>query len=367
MSDHGTAAQGQAGDGVLRRLLGARMAAQEQAGMAPQLPQPAPPTPARAAATAVGRVADRLYGIATQPVTIAPGALSLAEMPELLPDPALMAVLEGAGEALGVMALSPELVTTLVEVQALGRLTARTPERRRPTRSEAMLCADFVNALLAELAQELAGVEGFEAWAGYRYASYLDDIRPLLLMLEDQPFRSLDMTLRLGGPEGREARIFIALPQPALYSRPKPTPAVETAPETAPEPAAMPMQPDLRPSLAGSVAEAPVELVGILCRRLVSLSELRGLVPGKTLPLPRVSLTEARIETPTGQLLARGQLGEAEGCHAIRLHDPQAIAAPPEQALARNHVSPAPMDDLDRPDPFRDAASPSDSGLSNPA
>ncbi|RJL06146.1 hypothetical protein D3P05_18575 [Paracoccus siganidrum] len=108
------------------------------------------------------------------------------------------------------MALSPEAVTALIEVQTLGRITGRPAERRRPTRSDAMLCADFVNALMAEIAQELDGIDGFEGWAGYRYASYLDDPRPLALMLDDRPFRSMAMDLRLGGPQGREARILMA-------------------------------------------------------------------------------------------------------------------------------------------------------------
>lgn len=346
------------GGGVLRRLLAARLAAEEDACRPPQLPQPAPPTPAKAAAIAIGRAADRLYGLQVQPTAIAPGALSLAELPELLPDPALLAVLEGPGEALGVMALSPETVTALIEVQALGRITGRPAERRRPTRSDAMLCADFVNALMAEIAQELDGIDGFEGWAGYRYASYLDDPRPLALMLDDRPFRSIAMDLRLGGPQGREARILIALPQPGPSGRPAhaPAPAARPAAPTA-DPAPVPAEPLPRPTLAANVREAPVELVGILCRRRISLGELRALAPGRILALPRVSLADTRLETPSGQVLAHGKLGEADGCHAIRLQgpdtgsQPQDDPAPPGEGRPyRHHL---PIEDLARPDPFR--------------
>ncbi|MDP5308888.1 flagellar motor switch protein FliM [Paracoccus spongiarum] len=362
------------GDGVLRRLLLARHRAEAGAGRAPQLPQPVPATPARAAATAVGRAADRLYRLGVQPVEVAPGALTLPELPELLPQPALLVVLQGPGDLVGMAALCPETVTALIEIQALGRVTARPAERRRLTRSDAMICADFVNALMAELATEMAGVEGFDAISGYRYATWLDDPRPLALMLEDKPFRSIDFHLRLGGSETRDSRIFIALPQPAAQDRAAPraqlSPPVRAAEAPGPD-AATPSAPSggntpvTSAALAGVVQAAPVELVGVLCRRRISLGELRALAAGKLLHLPRASLTEARLETADGQLLALGKFGEADGCHAIRLRDPDAALQPAGAGVsprADGHAAkgvpdrpPAepPIEDLAQPDAFR--------------
>lgn len=375
-ADHGAGS----GEGVLRRLLTARSQAETGAGKAPQLPQPVPLTPARAGATAVGRAAERLYRLAVQPVAVTPGALTLAELPEILPSPALLIVLQGPGDLVGMAALCPETVTALTEIQALGRITARATERRRMTRSDAMICADFVNALMADLANEMAAVEGFDGIKGYRYATWLDDPRPLSLMLEDRPYRSLAFDLRLGGTESRESRIFIALPQPPAQDRaagrpdlPAPMqPVVSPGPATsgAPQPVSQPAEGQgARPSaapkadLAGLVQAAPVELVGVLCRRRISLGELRGLTPGRLLSLPRVSLGEARLETRDGQLLAVGKFGEAEGCHAIRLRDPDLAAGSlslPETGASAAAVSAPnasrvepPIDDLAHPDAFR--------------
>lgn len=346
-------------DGVLRRLLQGRDRHQAGAGRAPQLPRPARVTPARAAATAVGRAADHLYHLAVQPVSVTPGALTLAELPEYLPEPALLTVLQGRGESLGVVALSGEAVTALIEVQALGRITARPSERRKPTRADAMICAEFVNQLMSELATEMVGMEGFEGIDGYRYATYLDDPRPLSLMLEDKAYRSLSFELRLGSPETRDVTIFIAIPHDGSAERPAPevTKAKAEARSTRPSeptPAAQPGE-----TLKASVDAAPVELVGVLCRRHLTLAELRALTPGKVLSLPRVSLAEARIETTGGQVLATGKFGEAEGCHAIRLHDPQAGQKGASEIVARPRTSiPAhepPMVDLEKPDEFRTA------------
>ncbi len=362
MSETGFGADGARGiakGSVLRRLLKARLDAAQQAGCPPLLPQPVPPTPARAAATAAGRAADRLYRLAVQPVEVTTGAMSLAEMPEMLPERALLVVLAGPAEALGVIALSPETVTALVEVQALGRITSRPVERRRPTRSDAMLCTDFINALLGELAQELSACDGFEGWQGYRYASHLDDPRPLLLMLEDRAFRNITMDLRLGGNDGREGRILVALPQPGPPDQPRASRQIEVAPDIA-EPQPPDPTPDLRPDLTAVTRMAPIEVVAILCRRRISLGELRALAPGKTLPLPRVSLFDTRLETVSGQLLAHGKLGEVDGCHAIRLRGPgdaaQDAGIQAEAAAAASLRHHPPMDDLAQTDPFRDDA-----------
>ncbi|MCF3972747.1 FliM/FliN family flagellar motor switch protein [Paracoccus salsus] len=374
MADDGTAVakqqDGQDGPdgGVLRRLLAARSQAASGAGRAPQLPQPAAPTASRAAATAIGRAADRLYHLGVQPISVTPGALTLAELPELLPAPALLAILQGPGDLVGAMALCPETVTALIEVQTLGRITARTAEPRRPTRSDAMMCADFINALMAELATEMLDVEGFAGIKGYRYASYLDDPRPLSLMLEDKPYRSITFNVRLGGAETRDTTIFLALPTRG-EGKQKPAPSVPASsvvaagedPQAKSRTAAGPGSAGAKPvgapaasTLQAHVADAPVEMVGVLCRRRMTLGELRGLGEGKLLHLPKVSLTQSRLETRDGQLLAVGKFGEAEGCHAIRLSDPGAIAeAPLSEPAPQEGRNEPPIADLNGPDPFR--------------
>lgn len=342
------------GQGVLRRMLQDRSRAKLGQGGAPQLPQPPAPTPARAAATAIGRAADRLYGLPVQPISVRPGALTLAELPELLPELPLVAVLQGPGENLGAIGMCPQAVAALIEWQALGRVTNRALERRRPTRSDALLCADFINALLTELPTEMDRVEGFEAIAGYRFLTHLDDPRPLALMLEDKPYRSLSFDVRMGGADMREGRVLLALPQTGLMQRTPRTDAV--ALPAAPPPPPPPEAP--RPTLEAAVQDASVELHGVLCRRRVSLAELRGLIEGRLLSLPRSCLTQATLETSAGQVVAGGKFGEAEGCHAIRLRD---LSLPPSEddvpisavsAMPRATAGQAPVD-LAQPDPFR--------------
>ncbi|WP_409677783.1 FliM/FliN family flagellar motor switch protein [Paracoccus sp. (in: a-proteobacteria)] len=289
-------------------------------------------TPARTAATALGRVAERLFGMAVQPLSVKADAMTLAELTELLPERPLLALLQGPGDSLGAMAICPEMVAALVEMQALGRVTRRPLERRPPTRSEAMLCAEFIDMLMAELQSEMAGLEGFESFDSFRFAASLEDPRPLALLLDDRPFRSLSFQLSLGSPDAREGSLLLALPQPHRAGRgAEPhTDDGTRPPARGPMPAlaAPGLRPDAAPAIpsvsmpADALPDVPVELVGILCRRQASLGELRALGPGRVLHLPRVRLSDARVETTQGQLVAQGKLGEAEGCHAIRLRDP---------------------------------------------
>lgn len=327
---------GQQQQGVLRQMLTLRHEAARDRGRPPQLPRPQPVTPARAATTAFGRVAERLYGMAVQPLSVKADAMTLAELTELLPEHPLLALLQGPGDSLGAMALCPEMVAALVEMQALGRVTTRPLERRRPTRSEALLCAEFIDLLMAELQSEMTGLEGFETFGSFRFATSLEDPRPLALLLEDRPFRSLSFQLALGSPDAREGGMLLALPQPlrATLGADPATGAATRSPGGGPisalmPPPALPAGPVTAetsavsaPVPADALPDVPVELIGVLCRRQASLGELRALSAGKLLHLPRVRLSEARIETVQGQLLAQGKFGEAEGCHAIRLRDP---------------------------------------------
>lgn len=309
-----TGDNGQSGQGaILRGLLRGRNAARADAGGAPALPVLPPATPARAAAAALGRAADGHFGLPAKTLEAVPGAATLAELAEILPDSALFAVVQGPADAVGVVALCPDTVATLIEMQALGRVTARPVDRRRATVSDAMICADFVNMLLAGFNGSEGPIDGFEGFGDFRYASYLDDRRPLLLMLEDGACRTMRLRVSFGASDRREGRILIAIPQERAL---RALPYIDAVQPQPGRPAAT------QPDLTHNVRDASIEISAILCRRRLTLSELRALTPGRSLSLPRVSLADARVETGSGQLLVRGKLGEVDGCYAIRLQDP---------------------------------------------
>ncbi|SFX02473.1 flagellar motor switch protein FliM [Paracoccus pantotrophus] len=351
---------------VLRRLIAERDRARAAAG--PSARQVAEFRLERAAATALARAAEKQLRLPVFVEKVERSGMVPAELPELLPERALLAVIGGRRDALGVVAVCPDLLAALIEMQAIGRVTSRPAPPRKPTRTDAAISADFVNALLAELGRECAAQPGCPDFGAFRYATYLDDPRPLLLMLEEGEMARLDFRFRLGSGGQRDGRLMIALPvEPGTLADP-PSPGAGNRAQL-PVPAGTPPAPA---TLAGPVQQAPVRLAGILCRRRLSLHQLRSLTPGSLLPLPQNVLDEARVETARGQLLARGRLGEKDGFHAVRLRDIGQDAAPatpspaqdgwrtegfgpPPEGMTPADQAELPLADLDHPDAFRPA------------
>lgn len=312
----------------------------------------------RAAATALGRAAEKLHRlpIFVEKVEFAP--MSVPELAEFSPERALLAVLESGRDALGVMSICPGLLTSLIEMQALGRVTTRAPAPRRATRTDAAISADFVNGFLNELGRELGGRDDSPAFGSFRYATYLDDVRTLSLMLEDGDMIRLTLKFRIGSGGQRDGSIMVALPVAGMPRKAaRPTHPMLAGPDaSAPAPGVVAEAPVLAPTLAAAMQDAPVRVVGVLCRRSLTLRTLRSLTPGSMISLPQNALDDARVETTSGQLIARGRLGEAEGMHAIRLRAQTSDARPTDPldtpADGATATEP-PVDDLHRPDPFR--------------
>ncbi|WBU64179.1 FliM/FliN family flagellar motor C-terminal domain-containing protein [Paracoccus aerodenitrificans] len=267
-------------------------------------------TPERAVATAIGRAAQKNCGLPVYPKQSAIAPATLAELVELLPDRALTIVVEDVTGGLGVIALCPSMLSAVIEMQALGRVSSRMPPERRPTRTDAAICADFVNLALSELFAELTAAQPGAAASAYRFASFVDDPKPLELMLEDIAYRRFQLDLKIGEGGLRDATFLAFLPDNMSAHL-----GVAGDP---PECTQIPSIPASR-SLSAAVQAAPLTLSAILCRRRMTLRELRSLEPGTVLSLPHGAIFDARLETREGQVVARGKLGALHGSRAIRI------------------------------------------------
>lgn len=305
----------------------------------------------RAAATALGRAAQAFHRLPVFVEKVEFGEMSLPELGELLPERALLSVVEAAHDQLGVVAICPALLASLIEMQALGRVTSRKPAPRRATRTDAAISADFVNAFLAEISRELGYRPDYPTFGAFRYTTFLDDPRPLALMLEDGEMLRLSLRFRIGPAGQRDGTLMLALPAPKTVRTPASSGQMLALPpsEGVPSDAVV-------PDLSHAVQQAPIRLVGVLCRRKLSLRTLRELVPGALIPLGPNVLDEARLETPLGHLVAQGRLGEAEGFHAIRPHLGDSANAQTPATVPMDGIPTAlhiPVDDLGQHDAFR--------------
>lgn len=286
---------------------------------------------------ALARAARDRVKLALDVPTMSLDRMSLAEVLELAPDRGLIAVLEGPAGALGVMMLAPDVLAGLIEAQTTGIVTAQPAAQRRPTRTDAAMAAGMIDGALEELER---GVDGLDdcLWAkGYRYASFLEDIRPLGLLLEDVAYRLFraEANLALGAKKGS---IFMALPSELATSGEVPSEAARQAAEVA----------GFHKGLAMQLMAAECRLDGVLARTQLSLSQIMEFEVGQVLALPGAAVERISLEGMDGRKLCEGRLGQNRGLRAVRLSEPvSAAAAAPAlsgQHLVARAATPEPFD-----------------------
>lgn len=311
--------QGRSAQGELRRrpatavMLARHLRQASQAGADP--PAPVPPAtgaPERIFAAAFMRAAQSAFNLSVRPINVGIGRASPAELAELLPERALVLLVEDEGGSLGVAGVCPLMLASLIEMQSLGRVGDRAPRERRPTRTDAAICADLVNATLASLSRELGVIPGLSQISDYRFASQVEGAESLNLLLEEGAYHRFDLRARVGEASQREGRFLAFLP------------ARDSGP-------ARPARPGVVNLTGGqgdrgntgnrriSAQDIPVTIYAVLGRRQMSLRDIRALRPGSELPMPPGVMTSAWLETSTGSVVARGKFGAFHGHRAIRV------------------------------------------------
>ncbi|MFO1204041.1 MAG: FliM/FliN family flagellar motor switch protein [Tabrizicola sp.] len=270
---------------------------------------------------ALARAARDAMGLDLDFRSLTISRLSLAEILELVPDRALLALLDGPQGGLGVIMLGPTVTATFIEKQTLGRLSAQPPAPRKASRIDAAMVAGVIDRALAGLDETLAE-EADLSWAGgFRYASYLDDPRPLGLMLEEEAYRVLSAEVALGGA-GREGRVILVLPALGRGEMPA-TPLGEAEPEA----------PQFSAAVSAQVLQAESRLDAVIGRLTLPLRQIMSLQVGETLVLPQAALDAISLETVDGRHVAKARLGQYRSMRAVKLGE--AVVARPVPAPVR--------------------------------
>jgi flagellar motor switch protein FliM len=258
---------------------------------------------------ALARAANDQIGLRLEVARLTVTRRSLAELLDIAPERALIAVLEGPAEGLGILALSPPVLAAMIEAQTIGRVTSAQPPARKPTRTDASMVAGVLDRALEDLE---AGLEHDAdlTWAGgFRYASFLDDPRPLGLLLEEESYRVIEAEVLLAGG-AKSGPVLMALPAEGKGRQPRPLP------EATPAPVA---QAQFARALAERVLVTEADLSAVLHRTTIPLGQVMGLEPGAILPLPMAALERIVLQGLDGRQLAAGKLGQNRGMRAVRL------------------------------------------------
>lgn len=287
-------------DGVIRRKIAAAKAVLAEGG----------PGADRGWRLGLARAARDRLSLSVEVTALTMQRLSLAELLELPPHHALIAVLQGPAESMGLLILSPPVLAAMIEAQTLGKVSTSPLASRKPTRTDAAMVAPTLDAALEGLEQALAQEADLHWAGGFRYASFLDDPRPLGLLLEDIDYRVLtaDLSLGLGA---RQGAVILALPAEGKGAMPA---AAVSGPDAAAQSGLVFAQ-----ALAEQVEETACVLDAVVSRVSLPLNRVLGLKVGEVIPLLRAAIDRIQVEGMDGRRLAEGRLGQNRGMRAIRL------------------------------------------------
>ena len=242
---------------------------------------------------------------------------TLPELLDILPEQALLLVLEGPAEALGLCVLSAPLMSGLAEVMTMGRLAHHEAAPRRPTRIDAAMLAPFVDETLEQLEHLLAQDDALIWASGFRYSSFVEEPRPLGLILEDVGYNLLQASLILDGG-ARQGDLLLLLPAAGKGARPqRKQEAVDDLAFTL--------------ALGQQVEHCAVELDAVLGRLRLPLAEVGGWKVGDWLHLPLADLGEVDLCPPNAGPILTAHLGQHRGMRALRVAG-QGIAAAEENS-----------------------------------
>ena len=280
-------------------------------------------TPARAWTIAVPRAAEDVLAVQASVLKVDEERVVRDSLPDLASEHALLTMLEGPEDRFGVAIIDATVLASLIEAATVGRVGSRPVTPRPPTRTDATICADVLDAVLDGFESNLSEMEDPPNLGGYRYAAPIVDARAMTMTLADGPYSVFRLSLDLGGGL-RQGEIVVAFPvAPRGAARGADVAAFQRA-------------------LADNVMEAPAELDAALHRVRMPLSEIVGLQAGDVLHVPLGALGAVDVEVPGGPLVARARLGQQGGFRAVRITQVEGAGAVPEaESLDFQDAAPA--------------------------
>lgn len=237
---------------------------------------------------------------------------SVAELVELVPDFALIAILNGPSAELGAIILSQTIVAGFIEAQTIGRVRGQDLLPRKPTRTDGAMVSGVIDSALSILEQSLSDTADIVWAGGFRCASFLEDPRPLPVVLEDAPLRVLTADVSLAGGL-RKGKIYLALPAEGH------TPLFRVDVKAGQDDVTIAFGAALQDRVDG----ANVQLDAVLARISLPMDDVLNMAQGMIVPLQDAALDMISIEGADGRCVALGKLGQNRGMRALRLVDIQ--------------------------------------------
>lgn len=265
----------------------------------------------RAWRVAFARAARDMMKLPVDFVALKQVRMSLAEVLDLPSERALIFMLEGPEDGLGLLILSSDLLSVMIEVLTMGIVAQQPSDPRKPTRTDAAMLAPLADLALRNLEDALAEEADLVWTSGFHYGSFIEEARSLALLLEDMPYRAV--TAKVSCAQGaRVGEMQLILPAEGRGRKPKLK--ARGVPASVAGPA-------FTAALTARVEAADCPLQAVVGRMSLSLLDTMRLGVDMVLPLPSARLDQVSIEGLDGRQVALGKLGQHRGMRAIRLLD----------------------------------------------
>lgn len=269
-------------------------------------------SPARALRLSLARTADTLFDLALTVVTVEQLRVPLSDLASALGEDGLLLLLEGDTGPRGALALDPQFLSALIEVQTTGAVRRGAAQPRPPTRTDAAMVAPLINTLLTGYDEQMAdGVEGYQP-RKFEYGDMVEDTRSLSLAMTASAYDLFHITADLG-PGSKTGRLSLLLPVQPPAAKPLGKKTSSTAPQRGIKDVAM---------------NAPIVLDVALARVSLQLKDVWAFKPGMLVPVSPESLGKAQVLGTTGHLVAEARLGQMNGWRAVRLVSSAAAPLP---------------------------------------
>ena len=266
-------------------------------------------SPATAARVSLARAADQAFSLALRVNSIRQSRLYLADVVDQIDeDWALFPLLHDDG-SVGVMCLEPACIIAFVETQTMGRVSAAVAEPRRLTQTDKALAVAFLEGFLRRFDEALKGAPTAYWTRGYRTEDAVATRHMMVLQLDGAEYRGFDMQSAVVEAERPiNMRLFLPIKEKVAKQNAKKK-LTKTGVALL----------ESEHTIRRSAMAAKVEMDAIMCKIMLSLSELNTLQPGHLVPLPQDAAKQAHLVDSSGRSAQSVRLGQLHGMRAVKL------------------------------------------------
>ena len=270
----------------------------------------------RAFARSLAIAADTLWGLSATSVVAFHDTLSTDRALAKLDKDQLFLLIETGAGARGLVVLDRAIVTSLIEVQTLGKVTKLPLDSRRFTQTDAAMAVPLVDAALSRFTSMLESHAELEHRLGFAFAAMADDAETAGLAMEAAmcDFCELEVSV---DQDTRKGRVVLCLPDP-VPSHATPDGTASTGKHEA------------------ALKTIPARMHAVLTRIHIPLSKARSLKPGDVLDISATAVNSASLVANGGFAAARGKMGQMNGFRAIRIGRDDVSVPQTTQAVARD-------------------------------